>query len=57
MCRTACYDTTQGQEGCCCAGILSHDDEIRMLEAKKNMIKIRLDAMDRRIGELRTTGK
>jgi hypothetical protein len=32
-------------------------ENIRMLEAMKNMEKIQLDAMDRKIGELRRTVK
>jgi len=56
MCRTTCNDTTQGPVECCCTGTLSPDDEIGMLEARKSMMKIRLDAMDRRIRELRKIG-
>jgi hypothetical protein len=42
---------------CCCTGTLSAEDEIRMLEAMKTLEKIRLDGLDRRIGELRKTVK
>jgi hypothetical protein len=42
---------------CCCTGTLRADDEIRMLEAMKILEEIRLEGMDRRIEELRQTGK
>ena len=42
---------------CCCTGTLSAEDEIRMLEAMKGMKKIQLEAMDRKIEELRRTVK
>jgi len=57
MCRQVC-DESSGEMGeCCCTGTLMAEEEIRMLEAMKTMNKIRLDAMDRRIEELRRTVK
>jgi len=57
MCRQVCNDSSGGLGECCCTGTISAEDEIRMLEAMKTMEKIRLDAMDRRIEELRRTVK
>jgi hypothetical protein len=57
MCRQACNESSGGLRECCCTGTLSAEDEIRMLEAMKTLEKIRLDGMDRRIGELRKTVK
>ena len=57
MCRQVC-DESSGELGeCCCSGTLLPEEKIRMLEAMKTMEKIRLDAMDRRIEELRRTVK
>jgi len=57
MCRQVC-DESSGRFGeCCCTGTLSPEDEIRMLEAMKTAGKIRLDAMNRRIEDLRKTVK
>jgi len=57
MCRQVCNESSGGLQECCCTGTLSPEDEIRMLEAMKTLEKIRLDGMDRRIGELRKTVK
>ena len=57
MCRQVCNESSGGLRECCCTGTLSAEDEIRMLEAMKTLEKIRLDGMDRRIGELRKTVK
>jgi hypothetical protein len=57
MCRQVCNESTGRVGECCCTGTLSPEDEIRMLEAMKTLEKIRLDGMDRRIGELRKTVK
>jgi hypothetical protein len=57
MCRQVCDESSRGVEGCCCTETLSPEDEIRMLEAMKTMKKIQIDAMDRRIEELRKTVK
>ncbi len=57
MCRQECNESSGGLRECCCTGTLSAEDEIRMLEAMKTLEKIRLDGMDRRIGELRRTVK
>jgi hypothetical protein len=52
------YNESPGRLGeCCCSGTLLPEEKIRMLEAMKTMEKIRLDAMDRKIGELRRTVK
>jgi len=57
MCRQV-YNESPGRLGeCCCSGTLLPEEKIRMLEAMKTMEKIRLDAMDRKIGELRRTVK
>jgi hypothetical protein len=53
MCRNVCNETSNGHGECCCTGLLSPEEEIRMLEAMKTLEKIRLDAMDRRIENLR----
>jgi len=57
MCRQACNESSGGLRECCCTGTLSAEEEIRMLEAMKTMENIRLDAMNRRIGELQRTVK
>jgi len=57
MCRQVCNESSGELRDCCCTGTLSAEDEIRMLEAMKTLEKIRLDAMDRRIGELQRTVK
>jgi len=57
MCRQLCNEASGGMGECCCTGTLSAEDEIRMLEAMKTLEKIRLDGLDRRIGELRKTMK
>ena len=57
MCRQVCNESSGGLLECCCTRTLSAEDEIRMLEAMKTLEKIRLDGMDRRIGELRKTVK
>lgn len=57
MCRQV-RDESSGVIGeCCCSGTLRPEEEIRMLEAMKTLEKIRLDAMDRRIEDLRKTVK
>lgn len=55
MCQQVCNESSGGLGECCCTGTLSAEEEIRMLEAMKTMEKIRLDAMDRRIEDLRRT--
>jgi len=57
MCRQACNESSGGLRECCCTETLSAEEEIRMLEAMKTMENIRLDAMNRRIGELQRTVK
>jgi hypothetical protein len=57
MCRQVCNELSCRSEECCCTGTLIPEDEIRMLEAMKTLEKIRLDAMDRRMEELRRTVK
>ena len=57
MCRQVCNESSGGLRECCCTGTLSAEEEIRMLEAMKTMENIRLDAMNRRIGELQRTVK
>jgi hypothetical protein len=52
-----CNEASGGVGECCCTGTLSAEDEIRMLEAMKGMKKIQLEAMDRKIEELRRTVK
>ena len=53
MCRHVCNEASGGVGECCCTGTLNAEDEIRMLEAMKGMKKIQLEAMDRRIEDLR----
>jgi hypothetical protein len=53
MCRQVCDESTGGVGECCCTGTLLPEEKIKMLEAMKTLEKIRLDAMDRKIGELR----
>jgi hypothetical protein len=53
MCRQACDESSGVSGECCCSGTLQPEEEIRMLEAMKTLEKIRLDAMDRRIEDLR----
>ena len=57
MCRQVCNESSSGVGKCCYTGTLSAEEEIRTLEAKKILEKIRLDGMDRRIEELRKTVK
>jgi hypothetical protein len=57
MCRHVCNESSGELGECCCTGTLLAEEEIRMFEAMKTMNKIRLDATDRRIGELRRTVK
>jgi len=57
MCRQLCNEASGKVGECCCTGTLSAKDEIRMIEAMKGMKKIQLEAMDRKIEELRRTVK
>lgn len=53
MCQQRCDTASPGSCDCCCTPPLSPEEEIRMLEAMKTLEKIRLDAIDRRIADLR----
>ena len=53
MCQQRCDTASRGSCDCCCTPPLSPEEEIRMLEAMKTLEKIRLDAIDRRIADLR----
>jgi hypothetical protein len=53
MCQPRFHAASPG--GCCCTPYLTPEDEIRMLEAMKTVETVRLDAIDRKIEELKKT--
>lgn len=53
MCQQRYNESSHGSCDCCCSAFLSPEEEIGILEAIKTMKKIQIDAMDRRIEDLR----